>query len=371
MARLNQMLIKSIILYLLSLSFLKFSVSQTWIKAGYWYAGSGSPVPGINSALFTHLVCAFAHINTSNYQLSISSSTEPYVSTFTQVVKQKNPSVVTLLSVWGGETKSFIGGEANSSVFFSMVSQSSRRKSFIESSIKIARSYGFHGLEIFGANPDTPENMTNMGALLDEFQAAIHSESNTSPLILTMAASYSPVLKSMTYPVESIRRNLDWVHLMSYDYHMSSIDKFTAAHAALYDPSSKLNTDYGIKEWIRKGFPVNKLVLGLPYHGYSWTLADPKDNAIGAPAKGMAISADGSISYKLIKEFINSYGAISVFNSTYVVNYCTSQSFWIGFDDVEAIKTKVSYAREKGLLGYIVWQVPNDDTNWSLSKAGH
>ncbi|XP_075665587.1 cysteine-rich receptor-like protein kinase 34 [Castanea sativa] len=57
-----------------------------------------------------------------------------------------------------------------------------------------------------------------------------------------------------------------------------------------------------------------------------------------------------------------------MYNATYVVNYCTVGSSWIGFDDVEVVRIKVSYAREKKLLGYFVWQVPYDD-NWVLSLA--
>ncbi|MED6151314.1 hypothetical protein PIB30_081307 [Stylosanthes scabra] len=38
------------------------------------------------------------------------------------------------------------------------------------------------------------------------------------------------------------------------------------------------------------------------------------------------------------------------------------------FDDVDAVKTKVSYAREKNLLGYAVWELSHDD-NWVLSTA--
>ena len=41
----------------------------------------------------------------------------------------------------------------------------------------------------------------------------------------------------------------------------------------------------------------------------------------------------------------------------------------LGFNSVEVVRIKVSYAREKKLLGYFVWQVP-DDNNWVLSLAG-
>ncbi|PIN04206.1 Serine/threonine protein kinase [Handroanthus impetiginosus] len=279
---------------LVLLSFLDFAISQNWIRSGYWYSGSDFPVADINSRLFTHLVCAFAHINSSNYEIYIEPSDEPYMSTFTEIVTRENPSAKTLLSILAGET--------NSSTFFEMLNKSSRRTSFIESSIMAARRNGFMGLDLFDVFPSTPANMANMGSFLDEWRQAINSEQrkyNTSPLILTMGAKYSLVMDSRTYPVNKIKRNFDWVHVLSFDYHNSSKDRFTGAHAALYDPSSNLNTDYGINEWIR-------LKIG---------------------------------------------------------------SLWIGFDDVEAIKTKVSYAKEKGLLGYNVFQIPNDDTDWILSTT--
>ncbi|MED6108159.1 hypothetical protein PIB30_020767 [Stylosanthes scabra] len=42
--------------------------------------------------------------------------------------------------------------------------------------------------------------------------------------------------------------------------------------------------------------------------------------------------------------------------------------FHVGFDDVDAVKNKVSYAKKKNLLGYAVWELCYDD-NWVLSTA--
>ncbi|XP_015161437.1 chitinase-3-like protein 1, partial [Solanum tuberosum] len=205
----------------------------------------------------------FAHINTSNFEVFINNSDEPYISTFTKTVKQNNPSVITLLSIWGGSDES--------PDFFAMTSEFSRRKSFITSSIKTARLYGFQGLDLNGVYPNTAANMTNMRTFIEEWRTTINSESNNS-LILTMGAYYSPMLdQSMKYPVETIVRNFDWVHLRSYDYYLPSKNNVTRAHSALYDPSSTRNTDYGIKEWIKNGLPANKIVIGLAYHGYAWT----------------------------------------------------------------------------------------------------
>ncbi|CAL9028183.1 unnamed protein product [Prunus brigantina] len=364
------------IIFLISSQFYSCSSAQTWIRAGYWYAGSESPIPDINSALFTHLICASADLNSSTYQLSIPLSQEPSFSIFTGVVKSKNPSVITLLSIWNGQAataQSILGQKVNYSVLSSMVNESSNRKSFIESSIKTARLYGFQGIDLLWLWPNTASDMINMAKLLDEWRAAVNSESRNSSdrsrLILTMAIRYLPAFESLSYPIESMKRNLDWAHVMAYDYHLPSKENVTGAHAALHDPSSHVNTDYGIKQWLNNSFPASKLVLGLPYHGYAWTLVHPKDNnGVGAPAAGTAETKDGSMSYTYIKRYIRSYGAPIVYNATYVVNYCIIGSSWIGFDDVEAIRTKIAYVKEKQLLGTNVFQVTNDD-DWALSRA--
>ncbi|XP_052200536.1 cysteine-rich receptor-like protein kinase 34 [Diospyros lotus] len=342
------------------------SGAQTWIKGGYWFYGSEFPVSDINSALFTHLICAFADLNSSTYQLSIPSENHKQFSNFTNTVKQKNQQIVTLLSIGGGS--------ATSSDFTSMISQSSYRKPFIDSSIRTARSYGFYGLDFCWVNASSASELANLATLFQEWRAAIEAEprnSNTSKLILTMAVSFSPYTNTATFPIESMRNDLDWLHVMAYDYRSPTTWNLTGASAALYDPATQISTDYGINAWINGGFPSTKLVLGLPFYGYAWTLVNPNNNEIGSPAKGPAkiIADDGSMTYKTIKDFIQSNGAVTKYNATYVMNYCSVGSSWIGFDDVEVVKIKVSYAREKNLLGYFAWQVANDDHNWVLSQA--
>ncbi|KAL5839968.1 hypothetical protein ACOSQ4_012576 [Xanthoceras sorbifolium] len=85
---------------------------------------------------------------------------------------------------------------------------------------------------------------------------------------------------------------------------------------------------------------------------------------------GPALTGSGYILYKEVNDYIERYEAKVMYNATYVKNYCTiNGTMWIGFDDVELVQTKVSYAKEKGLLGYIAWQVPYDDNSNRLSIA--
>ncbi|KAJ4831969.1 hypothetical protein Tsubulata_025198 [Turnera subulata] len=173
-----------------------------------------------------------------------------------------------------------------------MLQEPSCGKSFIESSIKTARVYGFQGIDLFWLWPNGT-NLSGMGVLLKEWRSAIVSEprdSGVPELVLTMGLCYSAGLEIVGYPIDSMRKNVDWAHVVAYDYHMPSRENFTGNHAGLYPPNylSNVSTDFGIRERIRRGFPANKLVLGLPYHGYAWTLANPSDNSLGARATGPA-----------------------------------------------------------------------------------
>ncbi|KAL0013587.1 hypothetical protein SO802_000656 [Lithocarpus litseifolius] len=300
---------------------LKTSNAQTWFKAGYWFSGTKFPISDINSALFIHHICAFADVNSSSYELSVSSTDEQCFSTFTKTIRQKNPSVTTLLSI--------AGGNASHTTLAYMVSKETYRTSFIDSSIKIARLYGFQGLDLCWVLAHTFLNVKNMGLLFQEWRTAINSEaknSNQKQLILTAAVQYSlDIDVNVSFPVDSIRNELDWVHVLAYDYYMPKLSNYTGAHAALYDPSKQANnTDYGTGAWIGRGLSASKLVLGLPFYGYALRLKNPNNNAIGALATGpAAISTDGgAMSYKNIKGYVHRVGAAIMYNATYVVNYC-------------------------------------------------
>ncbi|TXG66874.1 hypothetical protein EZV62_008149 [Acer yangbiense] len=351
-------------IFLLSLQ-LHPAKSQTWIRVGYYgVAQKVFPISEINSSLFTHLINCCADLNSTSFTLSLSNSDEKYFSTFTDTVKQKNPSVTTLLSVGGPR--------AEYSIFSSMVNNSFNRKSFIDSSITTARRYGFEGLDFFWVSAETASDMSSLSILFKEWRAAITLEarnSSKSELIMTAVFGYSPDAYSETLPIDSMQQYLNWIHVNTNDYSTpKDSGNFTAAPSALYDPTKIENTDSGIRGWIEAGLSANKLVLCLAYYGYAWKLVNSTDNGIGAPAYGPAISVDGFMEYNQIKNYIEQFKLHVIYNSTYVVNYCTVESSWIGFDDAEAIRAKVSYAKKKGLLGYQVWQV-SYDANWVLSQA--
>ncbi|MED6193371.1 hypothetical protein PIB30_018713 [Stylosanthes scabra] len=215
-----------------------------------------------------------------------------------------------------------------------MISNASSRNSFIQSSIRVARIYGFQGLDLAWVPIRSSSDMNYTGILFQEWRAAAEFEARNSSnpeLILTASVRFKPAFRFRYYPVKSIQNNLNWVLVWAYNYHKPwCAPNFTAASTPLYDPSSA-------------------------------AAAGPATND----------SRRGLMSYKDINDYIRGHGdrgTTILYNDTYVVNYFSIGSTWIGFDDVVAVKNKVSYARKKNLHGYAVWELSYDD-NWVLSTA--
>lgn len=115
------------------------------------------------------------------------------------------------------------------------------------------------------------------------------------------------------YDVPKLNQYLDWFNILSYDYH-SAFEPSVNHHAPLYsleEPSEynydvELNIvsisqslmensnfitisilqDYTVKFYLEAGADRDKLVLGIPTYGRSYTLINDEDTEIGAPADG-------------------------------------------------------------------------------------
>ncbi|KAI9125639.1 hypothetical protein K1719_003057 [Acacia pycnantha] len=354
----------ALVLLLVSLYLLPFQCTaeqQLEVRAAYWRTG-GISISEIDPTLFTHLIFAQAYVDPKSFEISILPSDERDFKAFSHNVKENNPSIKTLLTIWGNDR------DTNAA----MVKNSSSISSFIQSSQRQARTYGFDGVDLYWDYLDTNNDMEGMSTLLQQWRSYMHA--HDPELLLTATVPYSPYWPSndSIYPVDSMATSLDWVHLKTFSYVIDRTTVVTAAHSALYDPSSIYSTDFGIKHWIHGGLKPSKMVLGLAFFGYAWNLRDPNNNAIGAPATGTAqtkyVIGLGLTTYKEIKDEIQSCPGNIKYNHTYEIYTWSCGSTWIGYDDVDTIKTKVSYAKENKLRGYVAYEVSYDD-NWLLSRA--
>ncbi|XP_059455311.1 class V chitinase-like [Corylus avellana] len=339
--------------------------SSTDVNAGYWYWNGELQPENIDFSLFTHLFAAFAGVN-DTYQLSFPTN---QLRTFAKTVKN-NSDIKAILS---------ISGDTDPSIFDTIASDSDYLKTFIHSSIDVAREFDYDGLSLHWQYPNTTDQMTNLATLLKELRAAVDKDADDRPgeakLLLTAAVYYSPqyTLTSVTYPIQAISDSLDWINVMAYDLYTPLPDSSpysTAPPANLHTPSGAepiINVDAGVRAWIYAGVPANKLVLGLSFRGRSWLLKNADDHEISSEANGPATEVSDPIPYSQIQKFIDNGGA-EVTDPSYVIQYCYDGTTWIGYDGKKSILYKVRYAKDKGLLGYFAWHVGDDDTALTLSN---
>lgn len=147
-----------------------FFLAGAVVRGGYWL--QDLPLVNINFNYETHVYYAFAGLDPSSYQVVAPTTDNGQYATFVATAKSSNPSVVTLLSIGGGA--------ANFTTFGEMVSTSTRRQAFIDSSISLARQYSYEGLDLDWESPQSQTEMENLALLLQEWRAAAHTEAQSS-----------------------------------------------------------------------------------------------------------------------------------------------------------------------------------------------
>ncbi|CAG0912973.1 unnamed protein product [Notodromas monacha] len=290
----------------------------------------------INPYLCTHLIYAFGGLTKDfelkpfdNYQDIEKGGYAKFVG-----LKTYNKDLKTLLAVGGWNE--------GSGRWSPLVASKEGRKTFIRSAIRFLRTYNFDGLDLDWEYPafrdgGQPEDKENYALLVQEFRTAFDREAAKSKkdrLLLTMAVPAGRDYIDRGYDIPKLNKYLDFFNLLTYDYH-SAFEPQANHHAPLYirrglsdfDSKAELNittlrrkrnSDWGGKEcvknqaylyyskegtltnwsqldwvddftiryYIEEGADRDKLVLGIPSYGRSYTLFNPESHEMGSPAEG-------------------------------------------------------------------------------------
>jgi chitinase len=277
-------------------------------------------------------------------------------------LKQRNPRLKILVSV-GGWTWS--GG------FSDMALTRESRHKFIESAVQFVRIHQLDGVDIdweypglpgYG-NPNRPEDKQNFTALLKELRARLDQEGKKlgRHLFTSVATGASESFLEHT-EMAKVQRYLDTVNLMTYDFYEAGSDPTTGHHACLYtnpaDPK-KVSADSSVKSYIQAGVSPKKIVLGVPFYGRAWAEVEPANNGLFQVGKEAKIHA----SYNEIAEgYLNKNGFIRYWDSKASAPYLWNETIrtWISFDDVESMKLKCQYVRQRKLRGIMFWEYSGD-----------
>jgi chitinase len=297
-----------------------------------------------------------------------------------------------------------VGGWTWSNRFSDMAASPQTRADFIESVVAFLRRQAFDGIDLDWEYPgeigvpcppahtcQRPEDKRNFATLVREVRTALDAagRADGKRYLATIAAGADDkfVFDSMgsaAWLVE-LAASLDWINLMTYDYH-GSWETVSGLNAPLardprdptpVDARTPVNIDATVSRYLAIGIPPRKLALGLPFYGKGWAgcPAGPRGDGLYQRCAGMARSADGSTFTfaDLVHEgylgrdtrgdhTVGGRGFVRHWNSAALVPhlYDAATGVFITYDDEASIRAKAAYLKLKGLRGAMFWELHAD-----------
>ncbi|MFJ8615451.1 Chitinase 63 precursor [Streptomyces sp. ADI97-07] len=226
-----------------------------------------------------------------------------------------------------------------------------------------------------------PEDRRNFTALVHEFRTQLDAHAKKQQTKaqqgkgkakhyeLSAFVPTAPEKIDAGFDVPRIMKDFDFVNLQGYDFHVSG-EKTTAQQSALF-AKGDFSVDQTVRDWIRRGAPARKLVVGMPFYGQGWTGVTGGGDGLGQPATAPAPAtyAAGYEDYKALKKLADSgqytvhrdarNGHAWLFDGT---------TLWT-YDDPQVLRTKTSYIRDRGLGGAMFWSLDGDTDDGELMAA--
>ena len=278
-------------------------------------------------------------------------------------LKSSNPDLRVMLSV---------GGWTRSDRFSDMAADGAARSRFIASALALLERHKLDGIDIDWEYPtgigvpctadrtcQRPEDKRNFITLARELRRAFGERH-----LITIAAGADEKFLAEAGGngkwLAELAPSLDWINLMTYDYHGSweRVANFNAPLDAV---------EASVARVLAIGIAPSKITLGMPFYGKGWTgcAPGPSGDGWGQPCTGLSKgSADETFDFAYLAD--RGYLSDPSFahhrdraaRVPYLYNAATGE--FITYDDERSIAEKAALVERMGLRGAMFWELDAD-----------
>lgn len=316
-----------------------------------YYAGSRLPDPYI----VTHINYAFAevYVNYGDYvKFELQDNGNTNILRQLIAFKHDNPDLKICLSFSHTVVNS---DNAQDGGFSAIAALEVNRKRFAQDCLNFCQTWGIDGIDIdwefpglswSGAACNPAIDTQNYTLLMKQLRETLGSR-----YLLTFAGyvkDKQPTAGGYKYiDIAAVEPYVNFVNLMTYD-----MDAAPHFQSAINHPASYWDCQRAINAYAAAGFPMNKIVLGIPFYmRHAWD----GENAV--------------VDYRKLANLGSSY-VIDNWSDAAQCPYVTLNGTFFGsYDNARSIAIKGQWANQLGLKGMLYWECSEDDNNQTLAHA--
>jgi chitinase len=269
-----------------------------------------------------------------------------------------------------------IGGAGSQTVFESATSGTNLSK-FINNIVNFMSTRGYDGVDI-DWEPLPSADFAQFTNLINGLQSAL---SGFSPhkLLTAAAGAYPYYADTSSAPYYSMFNTLqgkfDQINVMTYDLSGPYSGWVTWFNAPIYDGGYRFTSsgglvpsaDASVRNFIAQGVAPGKLGIGIAFYAWVWTggagtstggATQPRQSWTTAPTTSQIKYNDVMAGYYQSNLYHWDTNAQAAWLS--ITNPVSSSDKFISYDDQRTCQSKVSYARNRGLGGVMIWELAQD-----------
>lgn len=326
-------------------------------------------VSDIPTHLCTHINYAFSFVTDDGTGLRTYEWNDETIYAQVMALRNENPELKIVLSI-GGWTH-------GTGPFHKAALNDYSRNVFAQNALKFINTHKFDGIDIDWEYPGHAGGNAAGGAYpedVDNYVDFLRVLRNVFPenMLVTAAVGAPPGRLNDSYPrTKDICDILDYVHLMTYDFHggweevMGHHSPWTSDGTHSEDIKNELTVKTSMENWIAKGCDPKKMTMGLGAYGRVFkSTGDKNERTFPGTAKGVQgqyTKEDGYFAYFEIcnwETFIH-----PGIQSAVATKETWEGKFWAGYETVESANVKLDFAVENELAGIMWWAMDLDDYN--------